>query len=301
MSDEFLSNRKEESPLAAYGLLILTFSIWGSLYVVSKYVLGKLPVFTISFFRFAIAFAVLTCLMRGRKERIERKDWPYILAIGIGGYFVAVGAQLLGTRLAGASLASLLNSLNPITMTLFGAVFLHEKLTVRKILGILLAVAGVYVILGGHGGSTAGILLSLFAVLFWSGISVLTRKVTQKYNSMTITKVSVGIAALCYLPVCITENATGASIHFDVSCVLALIYMGAICTGAAYAFWNRSLSRLEAGTCSVFYPVQTLVSSILGILLLNEKSRLSFWIGTALIISGILTTLIKRRRYDSKT
>lgn len=43
--------------IQACGCLILTFVLWGSLYVVSKYILGRLPTFTISFLRFSIAFA----------------------------------------------------------------------------------------------------------------------------------------------------------------------------------------------------------------------------------------------------
>lgn len=39
-----------------------------------------------------------------------------------GGYFIAVGAKLLGTKYAGASTVSLINSMNPVTMTLFGAI-----------------------------------------------------------------------------------------------------------------------------------------------------------------------------------
>ena len=43
----------------AYLYLLLTFFLWGSLYVVSKFVLGKLPAFTLAFVRFLLAFATL--------------------------------------------------------------------------------------------------------------------------------------------------------------------------------------------------------------------------------------------------
>ena len=99
-----------------YFYLLLTFTLWGSLYVVSKYVLGKM------------------------------------------------GAQLLGTKYAGASLASLINSLNPVTMTVFAAILLHEAMTLRKVLGIALALCGVYVIIGTGAQeiSVAGVAFSLF-------------------------------------------------------------------------------------------------------------------------------------------
>lgn len=283
---------KQKQNSLAYVYLIMTFVLWGSLYVVSKFVLGKLPAFTISFLRFVLAFAALTLFQRGKTVKVEKKDYGWLLLIGFAGYFVAVGAQLLGTKYAGASLASLLNSLNPVTMTIFAAVILHEKLTAKKIIGILLALSGVYLILGGgEPGSSIGIFLSLFSVLLWSAVSVMMRKVTQRYDSLQITRYGIGIAAVCYLPVCLAELSMGESVSFDLSCVLALLYMGVICTGVAYLLWNKSLSMLEAGTCSAFYPIQPMVSTLLGIILLGEKVQWMFWLGAGLIISGVLTSL----------
>lgn len=278
--------------IQAYGYLILTFVLWGSLYVVSKYILGKLPTFTISFLRFSIAFAVLTVTQKRNVRLVEKRDIPYWFLLGIGGYFVAVGAQLLGTKYAGASMASLLNSLNPVTMTLFAALILHEPLTKGKAAGIALALAGVYVILGGGGAnSPVGIGLSLFSVLFWSLVSVLMRRVTQKYDAISVTRYGVGIAALCYLPVCLWEIAETGGIHLDAPGILALLYMGVVCTGGAYYLWNKSLSLLDASTCSAFYPVQPLVSAGLGMLFLGEKTGMGFWIGALLIVAGIFVNL----------
>lgn len=282
--------------IKAYGYLITTFILWGSLYVVSKYTLGKLPTFTISFLRFVIAFVALTAMGKREKVRtkIERKDYPYLLLIGIGGYFIAVGAQLLGTKYASASLASLINALNPLTMTLFATLILHEKLTKFKIAGLAIALAGVYVILGGGiNGNVLGICMSLFSVVVWSIISVFMRKITQKYDSLQITRYGIGIAAICYFPLCASEFCSGKSIHFDASCIAALLYMGIICTGFAYHLWNASLSTLEASTCSAFYPVQPLVSAVLGIVVLHEIVAPSFWIGAILIVAGILVNLSK--------
>lgn len=276
-----------------YGLLILTFVIWGSLYVVSKYVLGKLPTFTTSFFRFSIAYITLTLIGKRRKATtvIAGKDIPWLLVLGIFGYFMSVGAQLLGTKYAGASMASLLNALNPVTMTFFGALILHEKLTIRKIAGLILALAGVYTILGdGIAVSGVGIAFSLFSVVLWSLISVLMRTVSQKYDSIQVTRYGVGIAAVCYFPIAVHE-AIGGEISFDFPCVLALLYMSIVCTGIAYLLWNKCLSNLEAGVCSAFYPVQPMVSAFLGMIFLGEKTDLAFGLGSLLIVAGILINL----------
>jgi drug/metabolite transporter (DMT)-like permease len=276
-----------------YIYLIMTFVIWGSLYVVSKFVLGKLPTFTVSCSRFVLAFIALTILDRGKHKKLEKADYKYVLLIGVAGYFIAVGAQLLGTKYAGASLASLINALNPITMTFFAAWLLHEKITVKKVLGLILAILGVYAILGGNSQEVSGIGvgLSLFAVLLWSLVSVFTRKVTQKYDSIQITRYAIGVAAVCYLPICLGEVVGNSDIHFEMSWVVALLYMSVICTGVAYLLWNKSLSILEAGTCSAFYPIQPLVSAGLGIVFLHEQLGIAFVIGAVMITAGVLINL----------
>lgn len=276
-----------------YFYLLTTFILWGSLYVVSKFVLGKLPPFTISFIRFTIAFFALSILQGKTKRKIEKSDYKYVLLIGVAGYFVAVGAQLLGTKFASAAIASLMNSLNPVTMTLFAVILLGEAITFGKIAGIMLALGGVYVILGtgGENAGLLGIVLSLFSVVLWSVVSVMTRKVTQKYEPLQITRSGVGVAAFFYLPVCLWEASYERGIHMDASCILALIYMGVICTGIAYFLWNKSLSMLEAGTCSAFYPIQPLVSAALGILVLGEKVSITFWMGAALIVAGVFVNI----------
>lgn len=283
----------------SYAFLLLTFTLWGSLYVVSKFVLGKLPPFTVSFFRFLLAYAALSVIDRHPSRRLQREHFPYLLLIGFGGYFIAVGAQLLGTKYAGASTASLINSMNPVTMTLFGFLLLHEKLTARKIIGIILSILGVFVILGAgfQGVGGAGIALSLFAVLAWSFISVMTRKITGLYDPLHISHLACGVAAVCYLPAAVIESSSGQIQVFhilthDASCTLALLYMGVICTGVAYTLWNKSLSVLDASVCSAFYPIQPAVSALLGILLLGETLSINFLGGSALIVCGVLVSLI---------
>ncbi|MBQ1491473.1 MAG: EamA family transporter [Blautia sp.] len=285
----------------AYFSLLLTFTLWGSLYVVSRFVLGKLGAFTISFFRFTIAFLTLSLFLGKNRRPLEKGDGKYVLLIGGAGYFLAVGAQLLGTRFAGASLASLINSLNPVTMTLFGFLILGESLNLFKVLGIALAIAGTYLILGGGAASAReGIILSLFAVLLWSLVSVLTRRISKKYPPLQLTRDGVGGAAVLYLPLAVAEITLGQTGQVDLSCVLALLYLGSVCTGVAYFLWNHSLSVLEAGVCSAFYPVQPLVSSLLGVFLLGEHLDASFFLGAVLILSGVLLGLLLGGRRASK-
>ena len=102
----------------SYLYLVTTFMLWGSLYVVSQFVLGKIPTFTVAMFRYLIAFMALSLIsLKSEKEKIEKSDYKYFFIMGFIGYFISVDCQLLGTKIAGGSMASLINSLNPIIIS----------------------------------------------------------------------------------------------------------------------------------------------------------------------------------------
>ena len=65
---------KMDEKKGAYLSLLLTFTLWGSLYVVSRYVLGKLGAFTISFCRFTIAFLTLSLILGKKRKRLAKGD-----------------------------------------------------------------------------------------------------------------------------------------------------------------------------------------------------------------------------------
>lgn len=281
---------------AAYLLLVLVFVLWGSLYVVSSQVLQELPPFTILFLRFLIAYLFLTVLTAVKKEKprdIAPEHRKYLYYLAFGGYTAAVGLQLIGTKLTGSTAASLINSMNPVTISLFAALLLKEKLSWNKILGIFLTICGVYAIVGRASLDPMKCGVSVLAVLLWSLTSVMTRRGLSGYDPIHVTRKAIGYASVfCFLfagiEICLTGMPTGISL----GAALRLVYMAIGCTAIPYFLWNYSLARLPAANCSAFYPVQPLSSALLGILILGEEIQTAFWIGSVLIIGGILVTLV---------
>jgi drug/metabolite transporter (DMT)-like permease len=282
--------------LLGYLYVIITMSAWGSTYVVSKFMLGSVPPFTLLLLRYIVAAVLLYIIMMKKGlSKIERQDYKYIFIIGFIGYFIGVGAQFVGTQLSNASMASLINSTNPIFIVLFAVPILKEKITLNKIISITAAVIGAYIIIGGvQGGSMiTGIIACIVATTMWSLMSVVSKRATEKYNALTVTTYSI-IVAICFtLPVSIYELFTIPDINLlEPAVILSSLYLGVICTALAFVLWSKSLSMMEAGICSLFYPLQPMVSVLLGWIFLNEKMNISFFIGAILIIAGVMISII---------
>lgn len=277
-----------------YLFLLLTFVIWGSLYVVSKYALAQIPPITVLLGRYLVSVAVLTALMKikGCRKQVKKEHWKYFLIIGGLGYFVSIGCQLVGTSLLDASLASLINAMNPITISVLAAVILKEKITGKNAVSIFLSVIGVYIILGVGGGNISfwGILASAGSVLFWSLASVFIRKIADEYDSVQIALYGMVIALICNIPAAAAELMVKPC-TFSLVSVSACLYLGLVGTAVAHTLWNKSIKILNASTCSMWYPLQPLVSALLGILLLHEAVTPQFAVGGMLICVGILITV----------
>ena len=153
---------------------------------------------------------------------------------------------MLGTKLSNASLASLINSTNPIFIILFAVLILKEKLTFHKFICV--------------------------------------------------------IAAICSFPVSTYELIVIQNVHlFNPTVMLSLLYIGLICTALSHVLCNESLSMIEAGSCSLFYPLQPMVSVLLGWLLLGENITIRFALGAILIISGILFSVVGNQNKEIST
>lgn len=267
-----------------------TFVLWGSLYVVSKIALRSLPPVTLLALRYLVSIPALFAILalRGRLKPLRREDLPTLLAIGLTGYFASFCLQMLGIDRLSGSVASLLGAMNPIFIPILASVFLKERFTAAKAGCVALSLAGVAMIVGVGGTVDAlGAALMLASVFLWSSASIIIRRIGGRYDPMQVAMMAMAVALPCTALWASTE--WGAQpIVWSAEGVLAVLYMGLAGTAAAHSLWNFSLSKMDASFCSMFYPLQPLVSAVLGVLLLGERITPGFVAGGLVICCGIV-------------
>ena len=287
----------------AYGLIFITFFIWGSVYVAGGIAGNGMPSFLVASLRCLISMIPLW-LMSAKcfPIRIEREDMKYFFIIGFLGYFVTIQSIQLGILLTGSSMASLINALTPVAVTILAALILKERITPVKILCLILALAGTFVITSGAStqGELLGVLAVLTGVISFGTASVLMRKVTAKYPPVVVTTVSMTLSLIFNIPVAVASALT-QPVHPNAAGIIALLYLGFVGSGLGQVTWTRALSILPASTCSLFYPLQPLFSALLGALLLHETFKPAFFAGLVLIsLDVVLNTLETRRQAEGK-
>jgi len=277
---------------AIYGLSAA--AIWGGMYVVSDVVLRTIPPFTLLGIRLIMGAAVLGLIVwRTRLALPQRSDLLRLLGVGMVGFGVSVGAQFVGTDKSNAVNGSLVTSASPAFILLFAFLILKEQLTARRIGAIMLATAGVLLILDlaqvDFGSETfAGNLAFALAAVTWGLYSVLVRKVSAGTDTLIVTLFAFLGGMILIIPASIIELQTRPIGVIDGWIVLGILFLGIVSTAVAMWLWNRAFALVDASIASLFFFAQPLVGALLGVLLLGQQMTINLWIGGALIAAGAL-------------
>ncbi|BDG43247.1 DMT family transporter [Saccharococcus caldoxylosilyticus] len=276
--------------------LSLAASIWGGMYVVSKYVLDFVPPFTLVWLRYAIAFVVLFGILKVHQYKtkarlsLRKQDWLLLGWIGFIGYFVSISLQFVGTKLSDAHTGALITSATPAFIVLFARLVLHEWITLRKAFALLLATIGVVIVIGlDNSGGTSfwGNMMLVGAALTWALLSVYVKVASTRFSALTITTYAILFALLFTTPVMIWELYEQPVSFPSMIVVFGVLYLGIISTAGAFFLWNKGMEMMDAGIGSLFFFFQPLVGAVFGFLFLHEQIAASFYVGGLLIIIGV--------------
>ncbi len=282
-------------------LCTLVIVIWGSLYISGRLVLQQIPALLVLFIRYALSSAILLAIgyhkLHGRIA-IARKDWGELFFVGLVGYYLSNAALFLGIQYSSASFASLINSLTPVVISGMAIAFLGEKVTKLQALSLGVAVLGAGIIIGKPtaGVTTAGMLISVFALFSWAYATIHLKKLTALYDPLLVTGYGMAIAAVLSLPTAwLYIRVTGAPVSFTGSLWVPLLYTCLVCTALAHLLWNELLQKLPATYCASFYPLQPLTSMLLGVVLLGEEMTLGLILGAACIVAAMVLNSLAAR------
>ena len=279
--------------------LTLAASVWGGMFVAVKIAVEYIPPIPLVWMRYIVAFLVLAAVVVYQREnlKIARKDIALLLSIGVIGHTISIVTQEYGTMFSSAQMGSVITSATPAFMLIFAAWLLKEKMTVRKILSIILATVGVILIAGVDSmdmSKQLGAFCSTVAALTWALMSVMLKLIPSRYSPLQINFYAVLTAIICLTPVNLpTVSALPWDKILQPEIIGCVVYMGAISTAIAFLLWNKGLLLMEAGASGLFFFFQPIVGTFLGWLILDEQITLSFWIGSLLIFIGVFLVTVR--------
>ena len=283
--------------MAAYSLLAISSLTWGGNFVVGRYVYDQIPPVALSFWRWALALALLlpfTFITTFRQRHLIVQHWRMLATLGATGIALFHIFVYQALHYTAAVNAALFLSTTPVFIVALSWALLRDRLQARQALGIAISLLGaVVIIMRGDIARllqlqlNAGDLLMLIAVPNWALYSVLLRRLPPSFHPMTLVTVIALFGLIFLVPLYGWELARGGGFEVNRSTVGAILYIGLFASVLAYICWNRGVAMVGANRAGLFMHLVPLFSAILGVVMLNEPVRLFHLIGATLIFGGI--------------
>ena len=209
------------------------------------------------------------------RERVSRKDLLVLLAGGLLGFVISQTLTSYSLDFTTPVYFSLVAALTPVAVMILAAIFLGERVTGTKILGVALAIAGGILMLVKSWNSDSGkddligIVLAVLSVLTWAVYLIITRKVSAKYSSVTQMKYFFLISAVIVLPIALGQSRPNPlyTSAWEWSGVAEMAFIVLFATGLGYFLIPYAMKYLKATTVSVYTNIQPVVASFVAILI----------------------------------
>ena len=275
---------------------LLLASIWGSTWLVIRIGLADLPPFTFAGLRFLIAAVPLCAIVATRRIPLprDRSDWVLMLWTG----FLVITLNYALIFWAELYITSGLSAILYCTMPLFGQVLAHrripaERLTVPRLTGVLLGLAGIGLIFFHelHVEGTRGMLgcaAVLLASIATAHSGILVKQKAGHLNPMVLTTVQIvsGIVPLLALGLVVEGNPF--NIHWTTRGVLSLFYLALMGSSLTFALLYWLYRRIPVTQTQLIPLFSTLLAVLLGAAVLNEGLSWRTAVGGLAILSGLV-------------
>ena len=274
-------------------IAIVSSCLGGTAAAVTRYLVGDADPITLAILRWGIGFVcVLPVALMLKAKWPSRKDWPAVAALGLcffGLFFVFYNIAVGYTTAARASLA--LSTL-PLQTMVVGALLGIEALTLRKSLGVGIAMLGVFVALAAGleaapPGAWRGELIMMGAALCMAFYNVWSRPFIQRSSALGFLSVGMGAGAAGLVLVGILTGRIAVLSSFGLPQWIAGIYLGVGGGALAFILWVLALQRASPTRVANTMTVNPLAAALLATQLVGEPLTLNLVIGLIAVFAGI--------------
>jgi drug/metabolite transporter (DMT)-like permease len=282
---------------SAYLLLIVPPLCWAGNFVVGRAIHTEIPPAALTFWRWAVAAAVLLPLAgveAWRAREAIRRQWPLLTMLALTG---VIGFQFVvyqGLHSTTAINGVLIIATIPAVIPAIAFVLDGERITRRQGLGILLSSLGVAIIvLRGDLAAAlaldvaAGDLWIAAAVPMWALYSVLVRRKDAALPPLALLLAIVGIGLAVLAPGYAFELAVVGGFAPTLSTLAAIAYVGIAASVLAFWCWNRGIAGVGASKAGLYLHLMPVFAALLAVTFLGERLYAYHGVGMALVAGGL--------------
>jgi drug/metabolite transporter (DMT)-like permease len=299
------SNSFSFKPVAA---LLGVQALFGSLPVIGKVVLAVIPPIALVGFRVGITALILFVVqaVRRRLWLTSRKD--YLIMAGLSVFGVTLNQLLFigGLSLTKASNTSLLAATIPVFTLAVSVIAGYERLRTGKVLGMMLAIAGVVVLIDPRNASfssetTLGDILIVLNSLSYGVYVALSKDVITRNGAFRSMMWIFIFASIVCVPLGGASMYSAGIAGVSGTVWLLVLYIAVVATAGPYLLNAYAISKVPSSVVAVYIYLQPIIGFVLAVLFLRESIGPAFITATVLVFAGVYLASKKRKPRTAAT
>ncbi len=276
-------------------------AIFGVSFIFSKLALSLLTPFGLLSLRFIIAFGVMHVLVSLKIIQVSIKPsmFRFVIPVVIAQPILYFTFENIGLSMVPSSLAGIMIALIPLVTLFMASYRFKQSLNLKQFLWMLLSLSGVIALTllnttdDATVSSLLGIILMIGAVISASVFNISSREASYHMSALSLTYMMMGVGALGFSLLHGFEViAQSQPWHIALwiqnpELTYSLLYLGVVASIGGFFLVNYALSQLTSATASVYANLATVVSIIVGVVLLAEPFSLWHALSAMAVIFGV--------------
>ncbi|GGK33238.1 transporter [Pilimelia terevasa] len=278
------------------GFLLLAL-IWGASFLFIEVAIRELHPVYVTLFRVAAGALTVLVVLKATGGRLPRdlRTWGHMTFVGVFGVAIPFTLFGYGEQHVSSVLAGIWNATTPlVALPLAVLVYRTERLTARRLVGMVLGFAGVLLVLGvwrGVGGSAlVGQLLCFGAAVCYGVIIGYQRRYLTGVPGGSVAVPAGNLITATVLLAVVAPFVAGpppAPGDLSLPVVASVLALGALGTGLAFVLHFRVITVAGASTGASVTYLLPVVATLLGVLVLGEHIDWNQPVGGVVVLLGV--------------
>lgn len=282
--------------LKSFLWLLVLASLWGPSFLFVKVAVVEIPPVTLVAIRVTVAAAILYGLLRMEGQSLPQPGliWKHFAISGLLNNAMPYVLLSFGELYIDSALAAILIGVAPLfTLVLAHFVTANDRLTPTKTVGVVIGFVGVVTLFGpalGNGVQATlwGLLASLAAALCYGSGIIYSHKYLRGLPSLVGPTAQLTTAAIFLAPLALLVEQPYTLAMPSWSAIGSVLLLATFSTVLAFVLYFRAMESIPATVLSMVTYMVPIVGMILGVIILNEQLGWNVYIGSALVLLGIL-------------
>ena len=278
---------------------------WGFSFIWSNQLLKLgMPVYALIFFRMAIASIILLAvtLILKQLQLPRKKDISWFLLLALTEPFLYFIGETFGMKWSGSpTLCSVVIATIPIFCMVFAISLYRERVSKSNMAGIFLTLPGICLVVFEHGFGEverlSGIAMLFLAVFSAVGYSLVVKRLSGHYNSITVNTWQHVIGTLYFLPLFfIIDYQAVKTLPFTWEVIRPLLSLAIFCSCLCYFLFINTIKELGISRTSTFTSLIPVITAVGAFLLGEEALPMRKIVGIMIVVTGLILSQYNRKQ-----